>query len=68
MSKLKIALLLTLLLGLVVSLATFAGGFKVVKYEDTSATIKHPWSENGEMRGAGLMATSFGPQTTQQAG
>jgi len=42
MSKLKTALLLTLLLGLVVSVATFAGGFKVVKYEDTSAKIKQP--------------------------
>ena len=42
MSKLKIALLLTLLLGLVVSLATFAGGFQVVKYDDTSAKIKQP--------------------------
>ncbi len=42
MSKLKIALLLTLLLGLVVSVATFAGGFKVVKYEDTSAKIAQP--------------------------
>ncbi len=42
MNKLKIALLLTLLLGLVVSVATFAGGFKVVKYEDTSAKIKQP--------------------------
>ncbi len=42
MSKLKIALLLTLLLGLVVSVATFAGGFQVVKYEDTSAKINQP--------------------------
>ncbi len=42
MSKLKAALLLTLLLGLVVSVATFAGGFKVVKYEDTSARIRQP--------------------------
>ncbi len=42
MSKIKIALLLTLLLGLVVSVATFAGGFKVVKYEDTSAKINQP--------------------------
>lgn len=42
MSKLKVALLLTLLLGLVVSVATFAGGFKVVKYDDTSARIKQP--------------------------
>lgn len=42
MSKLRIAILLTLLLGLVVSLATFAGGFSVVKYEDTSAKITQP--------------------------
>jgi hypothetical protein len=42
MSKLKLALLLTMLLALVVSVATFAGGFKVVKYEDTSAKIKQP--------------------------
>ena len=42
MSKLKIAILLTLLLGLVISLATFAGGFSVVKYDDTSAKIKQP--------------------------
>ena len=42
MSKLKIALLLTLLLGLVVSVTTFAGGFQVVKYEDTSAKIDQP--------------------------
>lgn len=42
MSKLKIALLVTLLLGLVVSVATFAGGFAVVKYDDTSANIRVP--------------------------
>jgi hypothetical protein len=42
MSKLRIALILTLLLGIVVSVATFAGGFKVVKYDDTSAKIRQP--------------------------
>ena len=42
MSKLKVALILTLLLGIVVSVATFAGGFKVVKYDDTSARISQP--------------------------
>jgi len=42
MSKLKIAILLTLLLGLVVSLATFAGGFSVVKYDDTSSKGYNP--------------------------
>ena len=45
MSKFKTALLLTLLLGLVVSVAAFAGGFSVVKYEDTSAKIKQPVKE-----------------------
>jgi len=45
MSKFKTAILLTLLLGLVVSVAAFAGGFSVVKYDDTSAEIKQPVKE-----------------------
>lgn len=42
MSKLKIAIALTVLLGIVVSVAAFAGGFAVVTYDDTSARIKQP--------------------------
>ena len=42
MSKLKIAIVLTVLLGIVVSVAAFAGGFSVVTYDDTSAKIKQP--------------------------
>jgi len=42
MRKFKIALLLALILGLVVSVAAFAGGFQVVKYEDTSTEIEQP--------------------------
>ena len=42
MSKLKTALLLTLLLGIVVSVAAFAGGFSVVTYDDTAARIEQP--------------------------
>ena len=42
MSKLKIAIALTVLLGIVVSVAAFAGGFAVVTYDDTSARIRQP--------------------------
>jgi hypothetical protein len=42
MSKLKIAIALTVLLGIVVSVAAFAGGFAVVNYDDTSARIRQP--------------------------
>jgi hypothetical protein len=42
MSKLRIAIILTLILGVVVSVAAFAGGFAVVTYEDTSAKIDQP--------------------------
>ncbi len=42
MSKLRIAIVLTVLLGIVVSVAAFAGGFAVVTYDDTSANIKQP--------------------------
>jgi len=45
MSKLKIAIILTVILGIVVSVAAFAGGFAVVTYDDTSARIKQPVSE-----------------------
>lgn len=45
MSKLKIAIALTVLLGIVVSVAAFAGGFAVVSYDDTSANIKQPAKE-----------------------
>jgi len=40
MSKFKAAILLALLLGIVVSVAAFAGGFAVVTYDDTSANIR----------------------------
>ena len=40
MSKFKAAILLALLLGIVVSVAAFAGGFAVVTYDDTSARIR----------------------------
>lgn len=42
MSKLRIAIVFTILLGIVVSVAAFAGGFAVVTYDDTSARIRQP--------------------------
>ena len=44
MSRIKIAALLALVLGLVVAVAAFAGGFTVVTYDDTAAkiTVKLP--------------------------
>ncbi len=42
MSKLKIAIAFTVLLGIVVSVAAFAGGFSVVTYDDTSSDIEQP--------------------------
>jgi hypothetical protein len=45
MSKLRIAIILTVILGIVVSVAAFAGGFAVVTYDDTSANIRQPVPE-----------------------
>lgn len=45
MSKLRIAIAFTVLLGIVVSVAALAGGFAVVDYDDTSANIKQPVKE-----------------------
>lgn len=45
MSKLRIAIILTVMLGIVVSVAALANGFSVVTYEDTSANIKQPVKE-----------------------